>query len=208
MTNIEPKLEPFACSRIDCPETATVCATPGVLAGDAADALHHSWVRCTEAESGNCTLTSSQPLSCTGMNPRASWRNSSRQIQQSAVDHQHQQAAAEHSRPCGIQRWTIEAALNVEAGQRSARNRQDERRQIVKAAMRIEARRPAGVATVAASRRQDVQARPAVALGRRVRPEQHGRQRRAQRQRVEGRNHRRDGDRDGELAEELPGDAA
>ena len=41
-----------------------------------------------------------------------------------------------------------------------------------------------------------------------VRLEQQGRQRRAERERVEGREQRGDGDGDGELAEELPGDAA
>ena len=41
-----------------------------------------------------------------------------------------------------------------------------------------------------------------------VRPQQDGRQGRAERQRVDGREDRRDGDRHGELAEELAGDAA
>ena len=45
-------------------------------------------------------------------------------------------------------------------------------------------------------------------LLRAARLQQDGRQRRAERQRVERRDHRRDGDGQGELAEELPGDAA
>jgi hypothetical protein len=54
--NIEPRFEPLVPSRNDWPETATVCATPGV-----SRAMSRTWsitacVRCTEAESGSWTL--------------------------------------------------------------------------------------------------------------------------------------------------------
>ena len=58
-TNIVPKLEPLVVIRNDFPETPTVWATPGTLLGDLVDLLARTAsVRCTEAESGNWTLTS------------------------------------------------------------------------------------------------------------------------------------------------------
>ncbi len=66
MTNIEPKFELLAVSRNDMPETVIVWATPGVCRAIFSTWAITSCVRCTEAESGSCTLTSSQPWSCWG----------------------------------------------------------------------------------------------------------------------------------------------
>ena len=51
------------------PEIATVCATPGVFQGDLLTVAIAAWVRCSDAESGNWTLTMSRPWSCWGMKP-------------------------------------------------------------------------------------------------------------------------------------------
>ena len=53
-----PKLEALALSRIDWPEMATVCLTPGVFRAISSICCTTSLVRATEAASGNCTLTS------------------------------------------------------------------------------------------------------------------------------------------------------
>ena len=61
-TNIEPKFELLAVSRIDWPDTATVALNAGRLRGRASR-LSASLPACvpTADESGSCTLTSSQP---------------------------------------------------------------------------------------------------------------------------------------------------
>ncbi len=91
--NIEPKLEALACSRNDIPAMATVCATPGVSRAISSTLAIASWVRCSDAESGNWTLTMSRPWSCCGMKPvgRCS-KVQYGQHQQAAVDHEHDHA--------------------------------------------------------------------------------------------------------------------
>ncbi len=58
ITNIEPRFDPFVDSRNDVPEIADVWATPGISFAILVIFCMTSSVRCTEAESGSCTLTS------------------------------------------------------------------------------------------------------------------------------------------------------
>ena len=58
MTYKAPKLGELAPSRIDCPETATVCFTPLVSWAIFSIRDMTPIVRCTLAASGNCTFTS------------------------------------------------------------------------------------------------------------------------------------------------------
>ena len=73
--NIEPKLEALAWSRNDIPEMVTVWATPGVSRVILSTNAMADLVRCSDAESGNWTLTISRPWSCWGMKPvGACWK--------------------------------------------------------------------------------------------------------------------------------------
>ena len=47
----------------------TVWATPGVSRAIFSTSAMASWVRCSDAESGNWTFTISRPWSCCGMKP-------------------------------------------------------------------------------------------------------------------------------------------
>ena len=58
ITYIAPKLGALALSRIDWPEIATVCLTPGDLRAISSTLRMTAWVFSTEVESGSWTLTS------------------------------------------------------------------------------------------------------------------------------------------------------
>jgi len=58
ITNIEPKFGAFAFNSSDWPATATVCLTPWVSSVIASICRMTRSVRCSDAESGSCTLTS------------------------------------------------------------------------------------------------------------------------------------------------------
>ena len=94
--NIEPKLEALACSRNDNPEMVTVWATPGVSRAILSTSAMASWVRCSDAESGNWTFTISRPWSCCGMKPvGACWKTQYVRHHQAPVDQQHDHADAQ-----------------------------------------------------------------------------------------------------------------
>ena len=61
ITNIEAKFEPLTVIRMDWPATAIVWCHARASQGRSSIFGHDLLVRCTEAESGNCTLTISRP---------------------------------------------------------------------------------------------------------------------------------------------------
>ena len=67
--NAEPTFELTALRMNDRPRFVIECATPGVSRPIRSIFSMTSSVRSSEAESGNCTLTTSRPLSCVGMKP-------------------------------------------------------------------------------------------------------------------------------------------
>ena len=69
ITNIEAKFELLADCTNDMPATVITCATPGVARVIRWSWSSVSWVRWSEAESGNWTLTISRPWSCSGTKP-------------------------------------------------------------------------------------------------------------------------------------------
>ena len=58
MTYIEPRFGALAFRISDWPEMPTVCSTPGVSRASVSMRAMTASVRSTEAESGNCTLSS------------------------------------------------------------------------------------------------------------------------------------------------------
>ena len=69
ITNIEPKLELFACWMNEMPLIAWVWAMPGVARVILSTCATTALVRSSEAESGSCTLMIMRPMSCCGTNP-------------------------------------------------------------------------------------------------------------------------------------------
>ena len=70
---MEAKLELFDWSRNDMPEFVTVWPTPGVSRAIRSTSSATSWVRSSEAASGNWMLTINRPWSCWGMKPLGAW---------------------------------------------------------------------------------------------------------------------------------------
>ena len=94
--NIEPKLEPLACSRNDMPAMATVWATPGVFAGDFLDARHRLLGALQRRRVGQLDVDDQPALVLLRDEARGgALEGPVRQSQQAAVDQQHDHAQSE-----------------------------------------------------------------------------------------------------------------